>query len=144
MKISIKFQTFVYLIHNRQTWQSYQMCQTKILDISDKNRQSKPNCEPQFIIRRTSNRGHYFSKVTQNLPMYRMYPADLCTNIFNGIYRLYRISVQYTYYYLTAFWHVLPFYLPIFHLMLSNSLPIYRPIIYTLLIKSWVCRKGED
>ena len=53
-------------------------------------------------------------------------------------YLLYLISVHNTYYYVTAFWHVLPFYLPIFHLMLSNSLPNYQPIIYTLLIKSWV------
>ena len=70
---------------NRQPWQSYQMCQRKILVLSVKNRHLKPNFEPQFIIGMTSNRGHYLWKVTPNLPMYRIYPADLCTKIFNGI-----------------------------------------------------------
>ena len=77
---------FLICLHNhRSRQQSYQMCQRKILRLFDKNRPSKPNFEPQFIIRMTSNRGHYLWKVTPNLPMYRMYPADLCTKIFNGI-----------------------------------------------------------
>ena len=46
----------------------------------------KKNLKVTFRIRMTSNRGHYFWKVTPNLPMYRSNPADLCTKIFNGIY----------------------------------------------------------
>ena len=49
---------------------------------------STKNLKVIFRIRMTSNRGHYFWKVTPNLPMYRSNPADLCTKIFNGIYYL--------------------------------------------------------
>ena len=45
----------------------------------------KKNLKVTFRIRMTSNRGHYFWKVTPNLPTYRSNPADLCTKIFNGI-----------------------------------------------------------
>ena len=45
---------------------------------------------------------------------------------------------QSAYYYVTAFWPLLPFHRGIFHLHINNSLPINRPIIYTLLINSWV------
>ena len=81
-----RIQIFWICLHNqRSTQQSYQMCQRKILALSVKNRPSKPNLKPQFIIRTTSNWGHYLWKVTPNLPIYRMYPADLCTKNFNGI-----------------------------------------------------------
>ena len=43
-----------------------------------------------------------------------------------------------TYYYVTAFWPLLPFHRGIFHLHINNSLPINRPIIHTLPINSWV------
>ena len=46
----------------------------------------KKNLKVTFRIRMTSNRGHYFWKVTPNLPTYRSNPADLCTKIFNGVY----------------------------------------------------------
>ena len=55
----IKFQTFVYINNARQTWQSYQLCQRKMLALSVKNCPKKPNYEPRFIIRMTSNWGHY-------------------------------------------------------------------------------------
>ena len=55
----IKFQTFVYVNNARQTWQSYQLFQRKMLALSVKNRPKKPNYEPRFIIRMTSNWGHY-------------------------------------------------------------------------------------
>ena len=84
-KIFWKFVKNFCLRSNRQPRQSYQMCQRKILVLSDKNRHLKPNFEPQFRIRMTSNRGHYLGKVAPNIPMYRSNPADLCTKIFNGI-----------------------------------------------------------
>ena len=37
--------------------------------------------------------------------------------------------------YATAFWPVLPFHSGIFHLLLNNTLPIYRLIFFTLLIQ---------
>ena len=69
----------------RQTWQSHHLWQRKIMTLFDRNHPSKPNFQPQFIIRMTSNHNHYLWKVTPNLSMYRMYLADLYTKIFNGI-----------------------------------------------------------
>ena len=93
---NIFLQPFVYL--NVSLWQSYQLCQRKILSLAFKNRPSKPNLGPQFIIRMTSNWGHYFLKVTPNLPTYRIYPADLCTKIFNGVYCIstLRFTIRFT------------------------------------------------
>ena len=74
------------LHRNRQTWQSYQMCQRRILLLSVKNSLSKPNLNPQFIIRGWSEAGGLYLKITQNCQISTPTSADLSATIFNGIY----------------------------------------------------------
>ena len=74
---------------NRQTWQSYQICQTKIMSPFDKNSLSKPNLKPQFIIGGWSEAGGFYTKITQNCQISQWIAADLCNIIFNGIYCFY-------------------------------------------------------
>ena len=74
---------FVYVV--TQTWQSYQICQRKILFLSDKNSPSKPNSKPQFIIRGWLEAEGFYMKITQNCQISLPTSADLCTIIFNGI-----------------------------------------------------------
>ena len=65
---------------NRQTWQSYQIWQKKILSLSDKNSLSKLNLKPQFIIRGWSEAGGFYTK---NCQISEPNSADLCNMIFN-------------------------------------------------------------
>ena len=80
-KILLKICEIFCLHRNRQTtWQSYQMCQTKILSPFDKNSLSKPNLKPQFIIGGWSEAGGFYMKITQNCQISQGIAADFCNN----------------------------------------------------------------
>ena len=87
-EVLLKICEKICLRRNRQTWQSYQICQRKILSLSDKNSLSRLNLKPQFIIRGWSEAGGFYTKITQNCQISEPNSADLCNMIFNGIYSL--------------------------------------------------------